>query len=308
MPRRVSSFARDAAGRLCINPRKLDVESFHLVPDLSNSLQSNPALPNFDAVAVPALGQTAPILFTVSQDGPVELFYASHHRDDFTNNILVDIYDEGLKRHLMNRAVPIDCVFGRTLIGGVGGGSGFGPFILPESLFLHSSRALQLRFSNPVAAPPAFKYVWPVFTGIRYYGYSNPAAALAQEVEKRAAEARISTPYWMTTEQDITIAAGLGIATGWMQIAAEAHFEAYKPLYYADGDFEYAITDRRNGRQMMNRPVHCRAGLGTAAFPMIWPQDKLWQANSQVQVDFRDLSGMPNNIFMVFAGRRIYVS
>ena len=298
----VNTFARNKVNKLILNPRKLDVQYFQLAPDAPNS-----------PIAVAASATSAPVQLTVSQDGPFEAQSATLYRlrtDTGAESILdafVDIYDEASKRSLMNREIHVDNFFGKTIVGAIAGlRAGIAPHIFAETLFIHQSRTLTMRIRNGSAA--AQQNFFPVLHGTRWYGYANPSKELAIAVEKRASRARISSPYWYTTDTDIT-ALGAGLTANYfMQVTGEGHFEWAKLVYSSDQDFTMQITDKRNGRQFSNNAIHCRAGAGTAALPYILPEATVIQANGQLQFTITNLNaGAPLTAYIALCGRRIYV-
>ena len=300
----VNTFARNKVNKLILNPRKLDVQFFQLAPDAPN----NP-------VAVAASATSAPVQLTVSQDGPFEAMSATLYRlrtDTGVESALdafVDIYDEGSKRSLMNRAIHVDNLFGRSITGMIGvanARAGIAPGIFAETLFIHQSRTLTMRLINGSAA--AQQNFYPVLNGTRWYGYANPSKELAIAVEKRASRARISTPYWYTTDAD-AVALGAGLNTNlFLTVTGEGHFEWWKLVYVSNVDFTMQVTDKRNGRQFSNGPIHCKAGMGTAALPYILPEATVIQANGQLQFNITNLAGAATlTAYIALIGRRIYV-
>jgi len=298
----VETFARNAQGKLIINPRKLDTQFFQLVPDAPN----NPV--------VVAIGATsAPITFTVDQAGPFEAFYLTHHRRasiglaESFQAVWVDIFDEGAKRNLSNRAIHIDTIMGKT-IAAPAGTVGIGPHLLAESLFLNPSRPLTMRFQNFGGGGAVALDIYPVVHGTRFYAFSNPAKSLAVAVEKRAARARISSPYWFTTDTDILAQVAATTANYNVTITADGHFEWWKTMYVSDQDFMLTIFDQRNGRAFSNGAIHCRAGIGTASFPYILPEHTVLQANSRLTLQVQNLAPAATlTAYITLGGRRIFV-
>jgi len=289
---RVSSFVRNAGGKLVPNPSKLDVQSFYLVPDNPN----NP-------VTVGAGATSPPILFTVGQDGPFEGFYLTHEK---TNQTLmtVDIYDEAARRHLMNRPVHIDTIMGQTLTAVGPRAGGIGPHLFAETLFMQTSRSLSMTFVDGAAG----NTVWPSVVGRRFYNYANPSESMAMAVEKRGARARFSTPYFLTTTEDVSVA---GAATGqqfFLQVTPEAHFEWFKLMVVSTGAFSFRLYDARNNRAITNDFIHVSAAAGQASFPMVLPEPILYQANTRLRLEINELSGAANDIYFTMGGRRIYVA
>lgn len=307
----VNTFARNKAGKLIINPRKLDVQYYQLVPDDPN----NP-------ISVAPAASSGPIQFTVGQDGPFEAFYLTQYRRDHATNLetqahaAVDVYDEGAKRSLMNREIHVDTIFGRS-IGGVTVGAlgalvyenaGLAPHILAESLFVHATRTMVVRLRNLEPAMGVTQDFFPVIHGTRWYGYANPSKSLAIAVEKRSARSRISTPYFMTTDTDIAALAATAAANYFLTVTSEGHFEWWKTAYVSNVDFSLQIFDVRNGRSFSNGPVYCKAGIGSAALPFILPEHTVLQANSKLRLAVVNLSTTTALTgWITLCGRRIYV-
>lgn len=288
---RVDTFARNSAGKLIINPRKLDVQSFWLTPDQPN----NP-------IVIAAGAASGPVSFTVSQDGPFEAFYLTQQRANETL-VTVDIYDEGAKLRLVNRQVHIDTVFGRRVTGAGPVPAGLLPHLLPETLWIHATRSLIMNFVDGAAG----NTIYPTVHGRRFYSYSNPSEELAVAVEKRSARARLSTPFWLTTENnDITMLAGAA-GLGFIRIPTVGHFEWHKLQVISTGAFRFRMIDSRNGRAMTNDWIHVDAGSGAGPLPLVLPEPTLFQPNSQIRVETLDLSGAPNTVYLTMAGRMIYV-
>jgi hypothetical protein len=293
-PDRVPTLATDAQGRRIINPRKLDIQSYFLAPD-DGGFSAN------GLVTVPAGGNAGPVIFTVDQYGPFEAYYLTMDRA-IVAPMLVDIDDEGNKRHLMNAPCHIDTVFGRNTNDALGR-VGIGPLMLPETLWMHSSRALRMNFLGTPADT-----IYPTIHGVRYYGYSNPSEQLAAEMEKRSARGRVSTPFFLTTDQAVLIAGGAGTAAqAFLTVSAEAHFEWFKLAIISTAAFRYRLFDR-NGRSYSSNWVHSNPAGGAAAFPFILCEPTIFQANTQLRLDLVNLGGAGNAIFFTMIGRRIYVS
>jgi len=295
---RIDTFARNAAGKLIINPRKIDVQSFFLVPDAPN----NP-------VVLAAGASSGPLPCSVSQDGPFEATDIIHER---LNNTLVwaNIFDEGSKLQLTNRQVHIDTIFGRKITGAGPIQAGMLPHKLHETLWIEATRSLFMTLIDGAAG----NTIWPTVLGRRFYGYANPSEEMSVAIEKRAARARLSTPFWMTLENpspanaagDLTLAAG-GTGLAFIRVPTTGHFEVAKIAAVSTGAFRYRVRDNRNGRMLTNDWIHVNAATGAGPLPLILPEPIVWQPNSQLQFDFVDLSAAPNTIYLTLAGRMIYV-
>lgn len=292
MIERVDTFSRNAAGKLIINPRKLDVQSFWLTPDAPN----NP-------VVLGALANSGPIASTINQDGPFEGFYLTHERLNPTL-VFVDIYDEGAKLRLVNRQVNIDTIFGRRVNGAGPIEAGILPHLFAETLWIHATRSLIFTFVDGAAG----NTIWPIVTGRRFYNYANPSEELAIAIEKRTARARLSSPFWLVPENnDVVIAGGGGNALAFIRVPSVGHFEWHKLMSVSTGAYAFRLFDARNGRAVTNDWIHVNAGTGAGPLPLVLPEPTVFQPNSQLRVEFVDLSAAPNTIYFTLAGRMIYV-
>jgi hypothetical protein len=295
---RVDTFSRNAAGTLIINPRKLDIQSFWLSPDAPN----NP-------VVVGAGASSGPLPCSVSQDGPFEGFYLVHER---LNNTLVfvDAYDEGAKLRLVNRQVHIDTIFGRRITGAGPVAAGMIPHLFAETLWIHATRSIIFTFVDGAAG----NTIWPIVVGRRFYNYANPSEELAVAIEKRTARARLSSPFWMTLDTaspanaagDLALAPG-GTGLGFIKVPTVGHFEWGKLMSMSTGAYRFRLFDSRNGRAVTNDWIHVNAGTGAGPLPLVLPEPTLFQPNTQLRVEFVDLSGAPNTVYFTLAGRMIYV-
>jgi len=295
---RIDTFARNAAGKLIINPRKLDTQSFFLTPDAPN----NP-------VVVAAGASSGPLPCSVSQDGPFEAMYLTHER--LNNTLLwVNIFDEGSKLNLTNRQTHIDTIFGRKITGAGPVQAGMLPHLMHETLWIEATRSLFMTLIDGAAG----NTVWPTVIGRRFYGYANPSEEMAVAIEKRNARARLSTPFWMTLDNcspanaagDLALLAG-GTGLAFIRIPTTGHFEVAKIAAVSTGAFRYRIIDSRNGRVLSNDWIHVNAGTGAGPLPLILPEPVVWQPNTQLRLEFVDLSAAPNTVYLTLAGRMIYV-
>lgn len=126
---------------------------------------------------------------------------------------------------------------------------------------------------------------------------------------------RYVKPYWLTTEP-VTVALGAGATSAptTMPIDTQGHFEAFYAMTERTGAATLTIFDPGTSRFMMNREIHIDtivSGLsGNAAQrPFIWPESYFFNvedAGRSVVVQFRDLTGAPNDIRFSLHGRRFY--
>lgn len=71
-----------------------------------------------------------------------------------------------------------------------------------------------------------------------------------------------------------------------------------------DGAYQVQIFDAQSGRNLVseNRWVHVDNIAGTAQLPYMLEGHRVYQSQTQIRVDFQDLSGDPNKIEFVMHG------
>ena len=124
--------------------------------------------------------------------------------------------------------------------------------------------------------------------------------------------------YTYSTEP-LTIAAGATVAAS-IQIEADSDFEILKRLVfftnetYADNislfnamPVTVQLTDTGSGRNLFNQPVLLSNAFGTAQFPYILQQTKIFSARSVIGITVTNLSTEDiANLQLSFAGRKIF--
>ena len=123
-------------------------------------------------------------------------------------------------------------------------------------------------------------------------------------------------PFWLTsqgpgaTPQVVTVPAGGTTNPIPFPIDNQGSFEIFYIMFDAtDPRVEVNIFDPGTRRNLMNRPVRLPTIAGTAARPFYLPESYLINTDNgprDLQVTFTDFSGAPNNVRLVFYGRKLY--
>lgn len=285
----IPTYLKRADGSLYINPAKRHVRPYWLT---SNA----PATPTPQIVAIPAGGTTNPIPYPVDTQGHFEIFYTMFEADD--PRILVNIFDPGTRRNLMNRPVHIATIAGNAER----------PFFWPESYFMNvgnGPRELQVTFTDFSGAP---NNVRMVFYGRKLYQNEAPPDVQEKMIEYFQKRERTNV-YFLTTLNDVNLLAGqalTGPASPVFEATDEADTEVIKLSAVSDGDFEFSLREQRNNRTLSNNPIINTSGWGTAQFPFILQETFLIERNYDVSFEVTDLSGAPNDIFTTMTARRLY--
>lgn len=118
-------------------------------------------------------------------------------------------------------------------------------------------------------------------------------------------EVQNTVPYVLSTER--TAVAGNAAVVFVLQIPGDADFEAR----YITGSFTSVtatmqISDAGTRQFLFNRPTMVQMVAGTGLQPYVIPCPALFVRNSNIQVDFTDLSGSTNTIQINIHGMLLY--
>lgn len=285
----IPTYLKRPDGSIYINPAKRHVRPFWLT---SNA----PGTATPQVVPIPAGGTTNPIPFPIDTQGHFEIFYSMFVADD--PRILINIFDPGTRRNLMNRPIHIATIAGIAER----------PFFWPESYFMNvenGPRELQVSFTDFSGAPNNVRFV---FYGRRLYQNESPPDVQEKMIQYFQKKERTNV-YWLTSQDPITIpalATLTGPASPIFEATDEADTEVIKMSIVNDGAFSFQLRELRNNRTLSNNPVHVTDGWGTGQFPFILQETFLIERNYDVAFELTDLSGAPNTLFPTMTARRLY--
>jgi hypothetical protein len=279
------TYLKRPDGSVFINPAKRHCKPY--------SLLTNPAM-----VTLQALGGSPPTTMPIDTQGHFEAFYAICDR---TGPATITIYDPGRQNFLMNREIHMD-----TIVSGLSGAGGQRPFIWPESYFMNvedAGRAFVVQFRDLSNGVNDIRFM---LEGRRFYTKESPPDVYAKMYEYFGKKERTNV-YFLTTDQDITLpAAGAPTETNaFARVTDEADFEIFKICSVSDGPFEYNLRDTGTGRLLSNGWHTNTMRSGTAEFPFIFIEPLLVERNYQLQITFRNLSGVANRVWFTMIGRRL---
>jgi len=218
----------------------------------------------------------------------------------FTSNaFLVNVFDPGTRRNLMNEPIHAGTLLGTARR----------PAILVETYLLNTENAgreLQLDFQNLSMAP---NNVDVVLHGRRWYHRESPPD-VQEDLRKKFGMKERTTAYWLTTKGGaFVIPAGGGLLDNQAPIITaddEADTEVFKITAVSTGPFEFRLRELASNRTLMNDFIRVENGFGTPEFPFVFQESLLIERNYKVAVDVRDVSGMNNTVFLTFWCRRLW--
>jgi len=284
------TYVRDQDGRVWINPAKRHVRPYWLTTE-----------PN--VITVAPGGTSVPQVMPIDTQGHFEAFYMLTQSD---GPYTIQIFDPATSRFWQNRELHIG-----TVAGGLIGGVGTFPFILPESYFFNvedAPRSVLVTFRNLL--PLASNNIRFAFHGRRIYSRESPPDVQEKFREMYERKER-TTAYFLTTDVTPVV---LPVALGATPFVApirntdEADFEVFKLMAVSTGPFEFRLRDRASNRTIMNQFVHQTQGMGLGTVPFIFQESWLIERNYQVDLELINLTAplVENTIFFTMAGRRLY--
>ena len=203
-------------------------------------------------------------------------------------NYLLEITHTGLGKKLMNAPIHSG-----TLVG-----TRRKPHPLPSELILDAGHGLSFRITNINVSTAT--QLWLGMWGSRYYLDSHKKAfGLIASVRH--------IPYFYTTDTAITIPAS-GTATGYFTVDANSDFFLKSITQTSTGTFTASISGSSVGRDWSNSKMY--SGLLGGDHQDIWnfePEIPI-ERGSTIKIDFVDLSGASNDVYITFAGTHYYVN
>lgn len=279
------TYIKRPDGSVWINPAKRYVKPYALV-----------TAPN-QTITVAGGSSSPPITLPIDTQGHFELFYAVCDR---TGPATMTIYDPGRSAFLMNREIHID-----TIVSGLSGTGGQRPFIWPESYFMNvedAGRALVVQFRDLSNEDNDIRLM---FEGRRFYTKESPPDIYEKMYQYFGRKERTNV-YFLTTDSDVTLPSASTETSAFARVTDEADFEIFKICSVSDGPYEWNIRDTGTGRILSNGWTTNTQRTGTAEYPFIFVEPLLVERNYQLQINFRNLSGVTNRVWFTMIGRRLY--
>jgi len=205
------------------------------------------------------------------------------------NNLTLYILDNEFQRYLSNRPIHFNLICG----------DGPRPFDLPIPLLLHRTQSLIFDVTDKSATPS--NDVRLVLEGQRYYFDSQNI------YDSLSPATKISRPYFYTTDDSVTITAGMGTneVTTYITIMSDSDFYCHRFLTYSDGDYQVKMENVAISRGFSNGWIHSQLVGGNSQYyrsmePMVF------QRKTQIRLKFVNLSASLNHIYFALAGYNMY--
>lgn len=233
-------------------------------------------------------------------------FFVTSSSNAIQRNVFVTIQDQGWRRMLMNRDVPVYHVFG----------SNTKPEFIKESVLLETDQPLLLQFLNySTAGRASFAPVcegrkWQ-YEAMKYPEVNNFIAGLRDRKQ-------FLQPYWLTLDNGwaslgaSSSATGSAIsfltATGDITIVL---FNLYAQAFDASGvDVSSNVTvqfmDAKTMRSMQYAPMPLNCCAGTAENPFRLSSPWIIEPQTQIQCTFKNLAASACTVYMTFHGVAAY--
>jgi len=282
------TFVQDSAGNLVVNPAKMYVQPYILLPDSPN-----------EAVTVAANSASQPLVLTGPQEGPFEAFFLAAR----CTSLAIRVTFEYRKRQLQNYGIHGQTILGCQYLNVVA--NGFVGYILPETLWLLPRETLIIQATDLSGDTNILKFS---LHGRLYSVGATPTSVseIPKTLNMANRSMQMSAPFWYTTENPpLTLSANQTVQTS-IHIGRDGAFELHKIGAYSTGAFSVVIYDPNSGRRLTSGAVHSDLLTGNAWFPYILAEPLFMKRNSWLKLDITDLSGSENSIYLTLAGRRIY--
>ena len=284
--RRIRTLIDNPDGSVAaIDRAKLSEIPFHFVTNPPNT-----------AVVVPSDQTSAPLIISVSGEGPAEIDTLAVQRTG-TALVMMRIMDGNTPRAIMNGPVHLDNIFG----------SGRQPFVLPESLYIDEEQKLLITFTDQSGAQNTIR---PALHASRYLKeiYDPNLIITRRRLRRRQ---YLSVPYFYTTNiAPVAIGAGLSVQAT-IDIGTDHHFDLWKISAVSTGRFSLQITDATTGEPLIEGfdgtafPISSGLFIGDANFPWNLAEPRQYKKGTRLLLDFTDLSAAPNSVFLTLSGRMI---
>jgi hypothetical protein len=299
------TWVNDSRGTVYINDFKRYVKGVSLVPPVGQNPLVTAAAPG---ATVPT--QSTVVIIEGGEDSVSEIFSIIGAHDaadnaDVQNRLSLEILDKSYRRVFMNRPILANHVFGTPL----------NPFFLLESILLESQQVMALQFfNNSTLGSSNFRLQ---FEARKFQAAAMLKNQVTQEIARLRKRKLYLNPFWLTSEQAITLPAG-GSSVAFFRNSRDYflvlnYIMAQAITTGVAGDtqevFSFQLFDAKTDRPLMNQPVTMNTGTGTSAFPYVLPAPLLVEPVNAIRAQFTNLiTDAPTEVFFTFHGVGIFVS
>ena len=218
------------------------------------------------------------------------------------NQMSVLINDQGWRRYLMNRDVPVKHVFG----------SNTKPLFIKESLLLETDQTIQLQFLNYDTSPASFA---PISEGRKWQMEAMKNQGVFDYITGLRDRKTYIQPYWLTLDQRSISIGASGRATGFLTCTGDVTlvlFNVYANVVKtsdsssAISSVTVALQDGGTHRSMQTQSIPMEICTGTAENPFRLSSPWIVEPQRFIQADFTNLSSDPLSVFLTFHGVAVY--
>lgn len=298
----IPAIIKDDYGQKWINKSKKFFKPFFLTPDQDED----------DGILTLAaqIGATAYSPVTVTQEGPEDIYAFIMASDRFRafgdHACLVDIIDDATGKHLMNRPVHANTIFGTPEF----------PAVLSEYYYLNEHRAFTIQLQNLVNAQNNIRAMFDskrIYTTAAESGYVNERVA---ELMERSVG---TMPYFLTPDTDVELAAG-ATQTFRFPSDADSYIEIFKmafvgydtddPAPNLNGRLEFTIRDAETKRDLHTGTLTDETAMGTGETPFVFPESLLILPRQQTEIVITNQTPAAHaaEFYITMIGRKIYVT
>lgn len=290
--------------KVIVNPLKKWVTPYTLVTDPGS-------------ITLEAGQVSDPIPMVIDGKGHFEIFdafFRSEQPEGFTVTLFdADSFGQDQRPILMNREVhvatiasgagvtlPLSGAFPRETSGGR-------PYRWSESFWMDVSHAK--RGSMIVAV---FRNLSAVENTIRfslhgrrwYYMQATPDVASRMEMIFRGRPRTM--PYFWTTDENIKAVAGADPVDHQIRLGDDAWSELHRLSILSTSVFDILLFETASGRKFMDQAIQSNLVFGSGEFPSILAESTLLEPNMKLTARLTYPSGGENDIWMTFAGRKVF--
>jgi hypothetical protein len=205
----------------------------------------------------------------------------------------------GEVRQFMNRACHVRTIFG----------TGQTPALLREPYYFLSQHNISIQCDKISGGATSARFY---LNGNQYYPWSpeflrkpESKAMLTAEIQRWLKRRKKVTPYWLTTDTPVSLA-GNAVGEFSAKVGDDGSVELYTIAAVATGNFRIQISEVKTKQLLMNAFITQQNGIGTANFPTLLPMAYMLPAGYRLRIVIQDVSGLANNVFLTFGGRKIY--
>lgn len=253
----------------------------------------NTALPAGTANGLPSVQSFTDVTTRWDSDADFELIKRSHIATD--SRIYVNYRDDAYGRFINNSPLDLRTISGTRLFttGVVDVGihpNNFLPYILTNPMVIRAATTFTSSFADFSGAQNS---IYHAFHGAKLRKGNAPWDAKWK-----------ATPYFDYTVP-LTLAANSTASVN-LSINIDSHFIVKKLTATRTGPALISIKDSATERQWMNTSVHIDNLFGNSQFPNNLAAPRFIFRGSVINVTAQDLSGASNQLFLTFAGEKLY--